>query len=153
MLYNTVQNIWHIHTFLNMSELAYHSSMLCGCHPAAPALQTAAEGARHTTPQNGEEWRFLWKLLHHCWRKGSQKWNSLCHSNPLTQAFAMVFWTGTISHSSRVNLLPIYRSLLALSTNRNCAFFIDRLRPYVAHFWSACLSRYSANSKWVQPYS
>jgi len=52
----------------------------------------------------------------------------------------VVFWTGTISHFSRVNLLPIYRSLFALSTNRNCAFFIDRLRPYVAHISSACLS-------------
>jgi hypothetical protein len=52
-----------------MSKLAYHSSMLCGWHPAAPALQTATEGARHTMPQNVEEWRFLWKLLHHCWRK------------------------------------------------------------------------------------
>lgn len=137
MLYNTVQNIWHIHTLLNLSELAYHSSVLCGWHPAA---QTAAEGARHTTPQNVEEWRFSWKLLHHCWRKGSQKWNSLCHSNPLSQAFATVFWAATISRSSRVNLLPIYRLLLALSTNRNCVFFTDRLRPYVAHFWSTRLS-------------
>ena len=31
-----------------MGELMYHSSMLCGYY-AAPALVTAAEGARHLT--------------------------------------------------------------------------------------------------------
>jgi len=51
---NIAQDTLPIHTFIRVSELTYHSSMLRGRYYAVPALYTVVEGARHI-PQYVEE--------------------------------------------------------------------------------------------------